>query len=134
MKDTMIKYYKHVALPACLALMFGMPLSVQAQGAEGGGQPPTQGEGAPANIDSETKEKFITAHVEIRDVQQEYSKKLQSVEDKNKAQELQQQAQTEMVEIVEDNGLSVEQYNQIAGAMRNDPELRQEIEQRAQAQ
>jgi len=138
MKDLMTHYYKHIALPAGLALVFGMPLAAHAQGAaeqqdQGAySEGAAPGAGASADIDADTKEKFIAAYGEIRDVQQEYTRKLQNVEDKGKARELQQQAQTEMVNIVEDNGLSVEEYNQLVGAISNDPELRKEIEQKVQ--
>lgn len=132
MKDIICKYSKQIAVPASLALVFAMPLSVQAQAA--GEQPPAAEAGGGANIDGQTKEKFVAAYVEIRDVQQEYTEKLQNVDDEGKARELQQQAQAEMVGIVEDNGMSVEEYNQLVGAISNDPELRKEIEQKAQAQ
>ncbi|MDZ7735098.1 MAG: DUF4168 domain-containing protein [Gammaproteobacteria bacterium] len=140
MKDIIYNYSKQIVVPASLALVFAMPLSVQAQGAgeqpptEGGGQPPAAEGAGGANIDGQTKEKFVAAYVEIRDVQQEYTEKLQNVDDEGKARELQQQAQAEMVEIVEDNGMSVEEYNQLVGAISNDPELRKEIEQKARAQ
>lgn len=125
--------YKYMALPAGLALMLGMPLAANAQeAAEDPGQ--HQRGNAETDIDSATKDKFITAYVEIRDVQQEYTKKLQNVEDKSKAQQLQEQAQAEMVDIVEDNGLTVKEYNQLVNAIGNDPELRQEIEQKVQEQ
>jgi len=132
MKDIICKYSRQIAVPASLALVFAMPLSVQAQAT--GEQPPATEAGGGANIDSQTKDKFVAAYVEIRDVQQEYTEKLQNVDDEGKARELQQQAQAEMVEIVEDNGMSVEKYNQLVGAISNNPELRKEIEQRTQAQ
>lgn len=150
MKDTMLNYYKYLALPACLALVFGMPLSAQAQGA--GAQPSDQGpptEGAPAEnapaegdmgqpgggveLDDQTKEKFVGAYVEIKDVQQKYTKKLEDVSNEDKARELQKEAQAEMVEIVESNDMSVNEYNEVVGAISSDPELRMEIEEMAQA-
>lgn len=124
---------KHMVLSACVALTFGMPLAANAQAAA---EDPGQGQrgNAATDIDSDTKEKFVAAYVEIRDIQQKYTEKLQNAEDKAKAQQLQKQAQAEMVETVEDKGLTVKEYNQTVNAMSNDPELRQEVEQKAQKQ
>lgn len=144
MKDIMLNYYKHVALPACLALLFGMPLAVSAQDADKGaapteqGAPPERGAGGEtgsdsAQVDDQTKEKFVEAYVEIKGIQKKYTEKLENVEDKDKARELQKQAQAEMVEVVESNDLSVHEYNKVVGAISSDPELRMEIEKMAQA-
>lgn len=145
MKDIMLNYYKHIALPACLALVFGMPLSATAQGADTGaapperGAPPEQGAGdmgkqkQSANLDEATKKKFVDAYVEIKDIQKKYTKKLENVEDKAKAQSLQKKAQEEMVKVVESNDMSVKEYNKVVGAISSDPELRMEIEKMAQA-
>jgi hypothetical protein len=43
------------------------------------------------------------------------------------AQEVQQRAQQQMIDAVEEAGLSVEEYNQIATLMSTDPELQERI-------
>ncbi len=152
MKDTMLNYYKHIALPACLAIVFGMPFAVQAAGNAAdpaadpqGNAPPTEGNAPPpsddmgtaggdVNLDDATKQKFVGAYVEIKDIQQKYTEKLENVNDEGEARELQQQAQAEMVEIVENNDMSVHEYNEVVGAISSDPDLRMEIEQMAKAQ
>lgn len=152
MKNIMLNYYKHIAMPACLALVFGMPLAVSAQGAtppaedpaaqenqppRGNADAPSEQMGDPAGqteVDDATKEKFVGAYIEIKDIQQEYTQKLEQVDDENQARDLQKQAQAEMVEVVESNGMTVHEYNQVVGAISSDPELRMEIEEMAQAQ
>jgi len=131
MKTLLNQFSKPLAFATGLALLATAPLAVHAQGAAGGGSEKSMGEQQSATIKPATKEKFIAAYSEISVVQQEYSKKLQNIEDKSKARELQQKAQTEMVGIIEDNGLSIKQYNQIVKQMRNNPELRKEVEQQA---
>ena len=142
MRDIMLNYYKHIALPACLALLFGMPLSASAadenanmdkEQQEQANSPGNKKAGG-ASIDQGTKEKFVGAYVEIKDIQNKYSKKLESVSDKNKAQKLQKQAQAEMVSVVKDNDMTVNEYNEVVSAISNNPELRMEIEKMAQAQ
>lgn len=141
MKDTMLNYYKHIALPACLAIIFGMPLATHAADnaadPQGNAPPPSEdmgNTGGNVELDDATKEKFVGAYIEIKDVQQKYTQKLENVNDESKARELQKQAQAEMVEIVESNDMSVHEYNEVVGAISSDPELRMEIEKMAKAQ
>jgi len=84
---------------------------------------------APQELDQETKEKFIAAYIDVREIQNDYTAKLQNVTDQNEAQELQQQAQQEMMSAVESNGMSVTDYNAVTQVVANDPELLDEIQQ-----
>jgi len=144
MRDIMLNYYKHIALPACLTLIFGMPLFVQAaddtttmseekykqadEYSEDMGQT-----GGRAQLNAETKQKFVNAYIEIRGIRDKYAGRMENINDEQKARELQEQAQSEMVEIVEQNDMTVHEYNQVVSAIGSDPELRMEIEQMAQA-
>lgn len=136
MKTLFNRFSKPLAFTAGLTLLATAPLAVHAQGAAGNEGADSPGKSMEkqqsATIKPATKEKFIEAYSDITGVQQKYSQKLQNIDDKNKARELQQQAQTEMVSIIEDEGLSIKQYNQIVNQMRNNPELRKEVEQQAQ--
>ena len=120
MQQTMQKICKQVALPASLALVFGMPLTAQAQAAKSQGEQKTAAESASPKIDQQTKEKFVAAYVEIKDVQQKYTKQLKDVKDKQKARKLQEQAQAEMVKIVEDSDMTVKNYNKVVNAISKD--------------
>jgi hypothetical protein len=76
--------------------------------------------------DSELK-KFAEAQAEITSIQQDFSGRLQGVDDPEAAHELQVQANAEMTEAVAEAGLDVESFNNIAMAIQNDPELQQRL-------
>lgn len=83
-------------------------------------------------VDDTTVDKFVVAFADVRELQQKYSKKLENVENQEEAQNLQQEAQQEMVGAVEEAGLEVAEYNQVVAAMEQDPQLRDDILSRAQ--
>jgi GTP1/Obg family GTP-binding protein len=68
------------------------------------------------------------ALTEVRDLGNEYSEQIASAQDQQEAQELQQEAQVEMVAVVEDTGLTVEEYNQIAQQLSQDQELLERVQ------
>ena len=134
---------KSILKPLVLAFC-GLGLSVAAQAQDYGqgqggyqqqgqqqGQPPAarQPGGAAPEVDLSRKEisRFKEVFDEISIIRQAYADELQNAEDPNKARELQQQAQSEMVEVVEDSNLTVQEYNRIASAIQQDPELRSEV-------
>lgn len=98
-------------------------------------QQPPQGQGAapaqeqvPTDFSDAELEKFASAQDELETIRQEYSGKLEKTEDPDKAASLQQEASEKMVTIVQDEGLDVETYSNIALAMQSDPELREKVE------
>lgn len=130
---------KPLVLAAC-----GLGLSVAAQAQEYGqgqggyqqqgqqqGQPSAArqpGGGAPqVDLSSQKISQFKEVFDEISVIRQSYAEELQNAKDPTRARELQQQAQSEMVEVVEDSDMSVQEYNRIAGAIQNDPELRSQV-------
>lgn len=72
-------------------------------------------------------EQFAEAQVAISTIQQDFAGRLQGVDDPEAAHELQIKANEEMTEAVEDAGLDVESFNNIAMAIQNDPELQQRL-------
>lgn len=84
---------------------------------------------APADIDvsDQQLEQFVEAQVAIIEIQQDFSGRLQEVEDPERAHELQVQANEEMTTAVAEAGLDVESFNSIAMAIQNDPELQQRL-------
>lgn len=79
-------------------------------------------------VDNAQLEQFVTALTDVRDLGNEYSEQIASAQDQQEAQELQQEAQVEMVAVVEDTGLTVEEYNQIAQQLSQDPELMERVQ------
>lgn len=88
-----------------------------------------QYEAAPEQTDVSHQElqQFAEAQVEISSIQQDFSARLQGVEDPEEAHELQIEANEKMTDAVEEAGLDVESFNRIAMAIQNDPELQQQL-------
>ncbi|MDZ7804639.1 DUF4168 domain-containing protein [Thiohalophilus sp.] len=116
---------------ALLVALFGMSLSLgayaQDYGQGGAQQQQQQGSQAPANVDDASLNKFKDAFAEVNSIRESFAGKLENVEDPQKAQKLQQQAQQDMVSAVEDAGLSVQEYNQIFAAVQQNPELQKKV-------
>lgn len=83
-------------------------------------------------VDEQQLEAFVVARADVQEIQQDYTARLQSADGDQQAAELQAEAQEKMVSAVEDAGLSVQEFNQIANAAQNDPEVREQIQQLAQ--
>ncbi len=82
------------------------------------------------DVGEQELDQFAEAFLAVQEIQTEISEELQAATDESEAQDLQRQAQEEMVSAVEDSGLSVEEYNQIAQLMNSDPEVRDGIMER----
>ncbi|RFF32243.1 DUF4168 domain-containing protein [Wenzhouxiangella sediminis] len=85
-------------------------------------------------VSDQQLQQFADAQMEIASIQKDFRSRLQNVEDPQKAQELQREANEEMTTAVEEVGLDVESFNQIAMSIQNDPELQQELTQMLQEQ
>ena len=79
-------------------------------------------------LTAELKSSFVSAYNDIMQIQMRYAQQLQSVTDEAEANSMQQAAQLEMQEAVEDNDLSIQEYNQIIQMASADPELLEELE------
>lgn len=77
-------------------------------------------------------ESFMTARAEVRDIQSEYSSRLQDVSDDQKVAELQAEAQEKMVQAVQSEGLTVEEFNEIARKANSDPEFNERLQEVAE--
>jgi len=82
----------------------------------------------PADFSEDTLENFAEAKIEIDEIRSAYSEELKSVEDPDKARELQDKYTKKMISAVESNDLSINKYNGIIQAMRNNPELLEKVE------
>ena len=79
------------------------------------------------DFEQETLEQFADAYVAVGDVHSEYSERLQETEGTDDAQSVQQEANDRMVEAIEEQGLEVQQYSEIAAALERDPDLRERV-------
>ncbi len=109
----------------------GQPPQGQQQGGQQGGQQynPAAQQQQGAEVSDEDLEKYAKAETKVDDIREDFSEQLQEAEDQEKAQKLQQQAQEKMVSAVEDAGLDVTTYNQIASQVQMDDSLRERLEE-----
>lgn len=77
--------------------------------------------------DNELK-KFASVQEDLESIRNEYSGKLESTEAPDQAAELQQEASQKMVQVVQDAGMDVETYSNIALALQSDAELRDKVQ------
>ncbi len=72
-------------------------------------------------------EVFVEAYVAVRAISEAMEAELATVQDPEEAQAIQNAAREEMVAAVEEKGLELVRYQQIAAAVNVDPELREEF-------
>ncbi len=91
---------------------------------------------APVTVAQEQKEasfsddqlsQYASARSEIKEVSQSFRGDMQEAENKKEAQKLRKEMQEAMVGAVESSGLSVEDYNKITKAVRQDKELQSKV-------
>lgn len=70
---------------------------------------------------------FVRAVDDVSDIVQEVRPQLEAASDQEEAQLIQQAAQAQMLQAVEDQGLTPERYNEINMAAQSDPELGERI-------
>lgn len=78
--------------------------------------------------DETTVRTFAVALAAVQDVQIEYIEKIRATNEPAVATQLQNEAQSKMIQAVETKGLSVNQYNSLAQQMQADPSFRQRVE------
>lgn len=83
---------------------------------------------AKQDFDEQTLDKFASASVELGKIQQEFSQKLEGVQDREKAMTLQREMNEKMVQVVQDKGIDVQTYNAVANQLGADPELKSKID------
>ena len=109
-----------------LVLMMSLGLSAAVAAQDAGGEM-DQMPGT-AEINDADLERFVEVQSDIQEITVEYSARLESVENPEEAAQLQQEASQMMVEAVEDTGLDVAAYNNIAVALESDEELRERVQ------
>lgn len=70
--------------------------------------------------------KFAQIYVDVEDTRNELSQEMGEAENQQEAQEIQARMHEEIVSTIQDQGWSLNRYNEVANAITNDPELRQQ--------
>lgn len=94
---------------------------------------PIEAQAPATNFSDEQLQQFASAAQEIAMVSEEYSQRLGQAEGEAAQQAVRQEADSKMVEIVQNSGLDVETFNAIGQAAQNDPALAERIQQLVQS-
>lgn len=114
---------------AALALGFSASSFAQGAGQTQQQAPQQQQQQAPSiDVSDDQAAAFAEAQGRVAEIGQKWTPRMQAAESSEDIQKARESAQKEMVIAVENTGLSVQEYNQIAQAAQADPELRERIE------
>lgn len=117
-----------VRLPILAVLAMGLTTGVALVTRDAGAQSTQQAPAASQNFSAGQLESFAKATVEVQEISATYQPKLRSADDAQVQQQLRRAQANDMIEAVTQAGLSVEQYNAIHAAYRNDPETASRID------
>ena len=81
-----------------------------------------------ADFSDQELDQFVSAQDDVMDIRDEYVQRIEATDDRDEAMALEQEANQMMVEAVEDTGLTVETYSEIAQAASQDMELAERIQ------
>lgn len=121
MKKTLLA----AALTSLITLGFAATATANESEAATQAQPATQQ--AQMEFAENDLQTFASVQGDLDTIRTDYSARLEATSDQEKAAELQQEASQLMVEAVQDAGMDIETYNNIALALQSDPELRDEV-------
>ena len=121
---------KTIALAITFALgTAGMPAVAQEQSQSQGQNMGSAQQQKSADFSDKELKNFVELQDKIGDVREEYVSQIESAESEKKARKLQQEAQSEMVKVIENQGMSVEEYNAIAVAYNSNPEIQERVDE-----
>lgn len=120
-----------IVLSGALALS-GTALAQQSGTPQGSMNQPQAAQEVKTDFEEQELKTFVEIQKDIGEVRNEYAQKIQTVEDQEEAQALQEEARDELIGVVENADLSVEKYNQIAQAYQASPEVRKKVNEMVQ--
>ncbi|MFW6191894.1 MAG: DUF4168 domain-containing protein [Gemmatimonadota bacterium] len=118
-------------LSGALALLVGglllaAPANAQEQQQQ---QTPPQEQTEDVDVDDEELRAFAEAHLEVQEIREELQAAMQSSENAEEAQALQQEANGEMVEVIQGHDLTTERFTTIVNGINADPELQERFDE-----
>ncbi len=72
---------------------------------------------------------YIQAATRVEEIRQDVQQQMGQAESTEQAQAMQEEAMQEMVNAVQSFGMTVDEYNQIAAAVQQSPELQQRLQE-----
>jgi hypothetical protein len=126
--ETIMVALKAVATAALLATTLVAPVAAQAPG----GPDPRAGSGAaPGMSGTSVSPALVTktgaALRQVTEIRQSFAPRVAAAKSDDEKQTLQQQAMDKAVQAINDQGLSVDQYNQVIRLAQSDPQLEQQL-------
>jgi hypothetical protein len=107
---------RRMTLPAlALALVVAAPTGAEAQAAD--------------TPDQEELVQFTEAFLEVTEIRQDMEAQVAQVQSPEEANALQQQANDQMVAVLDEHGLTTERYSEIVNLINQDEEVRNEFEE-----
>lgn len=119
-----------VALGVSLAVAMGLPVWAQQANSDAAGRNSAgAGVGAPVgdNVSAGTISKAGAALRRVTEIKQTYSQRLGGAKTQEEQQTLQKQATDEAIKAISDQGLTVDQYNQVIRQAQADQGLRERL-------
>lgn len=124
-----------MSVAASLALLAAGPAlaqesqqSPESANSSGGYSDPAAAGTQETNFNDQELKNFVAAQEGINSVRDEYMGKIEAADSQQKAQELQMEANDEMVTVIEDAGIDVQTYNAIATAYNSEPQVRNRVD------
>ncbi|MFN4263160.1 MAG: DUF4168 domain-containing protein [Thioalkalivibrionaceae bacterium] len=122
-----------IAISAATLLALGlMSGAAYAQTAAPEGATGMDAPAAQVALTEQTIDTFVDAFVEVTKVRETYTERMADAADEEAAFELQNEAQEAMIEAVEGAGMSVQEYNEVAMALQNDPQQMEVVQSRVE--
>lgn len=78
-------------------------------------------------------EAFIRAYPRVESVRQQYLPAIERAESREDKRRLMREAHGDMKQVIEDEGLTIEQYSRVSVAVSEDPELKQDVRELLEA-
>lgn len=116
-----------LALVGIFSLFLGLGAPLALAQAPAKPAPAAQPAAGAQQFSDDKLEGFVSSLGEIMEIREEFTGKLQRTEDATKARELQQEANEQMLGVIEKNDISIDEYNAINQAVQTDPELRNRV-------
>lgn len=107
----------------------GQPGQQQPQGQQPPGQQPAPGQGQAMDLSEDELDTFADVYMELDEVRVETETRLQEAEGQQEQSQVQQDANAQMEQILNDHDMTVQEYQRIAQVINLDPEQRQEFEE-----
>lgn len=80
-----------------------------------------------ADISDDTVTKVGSAAVRVVEIRQTYTPRIVAAQSQAEREDLEQEATEALVEAISDQGLSVDEYNEVVAAAQADPDLEQRL-------